>query len=55
MQIMIGCERLQAMKWFLILYFPRFFFFQLVYIQLIVLGAITHVSGLHLLYPKAAF
>lgn len=46
MQIMIGCERLQAMKCFLILYFPPFsqnFFSWLVYIQLIVIAAIKHV------------
>lgn len=52
MQIMIGCERLQAMKCFQILYFPRIFFSPLVYIQLIVAAAIKHVFGLRLPSPQ---
>ncbi len=51
MQIMIGCERLQATKCFQILYFPRFFSL-LVYIQLIVIAAIKHVFGLLLPSPE---
>lgn len=56
MQIMIGCERLQAVKCFLILHFPAIFpdfFFRLVYIQLIVVAAIKHVFGLLLPSPQA--
>lgn len=55
MQIMIGCERLQAMKCFQILFssiFPDFIFLRLVYIQLIAIAVIKHVLGLLLPSPQ---